>query len=325
MPQISIRAWKREAQTRGRSPPLKMAAATPKGLTPGHAVSHRDGPSYLQLRFDAGLTPAEADLRPPLKWAGGKRWLVPLLQERWRSHSGARLVEPFVGGLAVALGLRPRRALLNDANPHPVNLYRWIQKGLVIDRPLVNSAAAFDANRRRFNMVVRTSKGRKSKEAASLFYYLNRTCFNGLCRFNRAGEFNVPFGSYKTIEYRTDFRAYVPVMNGWEFTVGDFEALRLGPNDFVYADPPYDSDEAHGGGFTSYSKNPFGWEEQVRLARWLVRHSGPVILSNHATGRILDLYRECGFRMTIIQDAPRMISCNGDRTPAREVLATLNL
>jgi DNA adenine methylase len=303
-----------------------MAGTAFKGVSSGRVFSTRGANAQAQLHF-TDLVDYErlAHLRPPLKWAGGKRWLVPYLERFWRPSKDVRLVEPFVGGLSVALGLRPKHALLNDVNPHPVNLYRWIQKGLVIDQPLLNSASAFEVNRRRFNSLVKTARGRNSKVAATLFYYLNRTCFNGLCRFNRAGEFNVPFGRYKTIEYRTDFREYGPIMREWEFTVEDFEALHLDPTDFVYADPPYDSDNTQGGGFTSYSKTPFGWEEQVRLASWLARHHGPVVLSNHATGRILDLYREAGFKMTIINDAPRMISCNGDRTPAREVLATLNL
>ena len=297
-----------------------MSAANLRSLSRGSIISPRGTSNHSHLPFRQERVPAApVDLRPPLKWAGGKRWLVPYLEPMWRRYAESRLVEPFAGGLAVALGLRPKKALLNDVNPHPVNLYRWIQKGLVFDRPLMNSAEAFSYNRARFNELVRTARGRKSKEAATLFYYLNRTCFNGLCRFNRAGEFNVPFGSYKTIEYRTDFSAYVPLMKNWKFTVGDFERIGLNPTDFVYADPPYDVD------FTSYSKQPFGWEEQVRLVHWLARHEGPVVLSNQATDRILKLYEECGFDLRIIEDAPRMISCNGDRTPAREVLATLNL
>jgi DNA adenine methylase len=74
-------------------------------------------------------------LKPPLKWAGGKRWQVPHLRPLWQPHAHRRLVEPFCGGLAVALGLLPSRALLNDANPHLINFYRWLQKGLRIDVP----------------------------------------------------------------------------------------------------------------------------------------------------------------------------------------------
>ena len=64
--------------------------------------------------------------KPPLKWAGGKRWLIPVLRPLWERHSRRRLVEPFCGGLGLALSVRPRRALLNDINPHAINFYRWL-------------------------------------------------------------------------------------------------------------------------------------------------------------------------------------------------------
>ena len=83
----------------------------------------------------APMPPAlqEATLRPPLKWAGGKRWQVPHLLPIWKSHAARRLVEPLCGGLAVTLGLSPDRALLNDAKPHLINFYLWLQKGLRVD------------------------------------------------------------------------------------------------------------------------------------------------------------------------------------------------
>src|SRR5690242_9371020 len=91
------------------------------------------------------------DLAPPCKWPGGKRWLVPQLRAWWPPHAHHRLVEPFVGGMAVALGLRPTQALLGDANPHLMHFYRWLQQGLIIDQPLVNDAASYYAARMRFN------------------------------------------------------------------------------------------------------------------------------------------------------------------------------
>jgi DNA adenine methylase len=226
-------------------------------------------------------------------------------------------VEPFCGGLAVALGLRPDRALLNDRNPHAVNLYRRIAKGLRIDLPMENDRRLYDAHRRAFNRLVREGRER-SAEAAALFYYLNRTCYNGLCRFNASGEFNVPFGEYRRIAYASDFAAYRPVLARWRFTEGDFEGVPLEEDDFVYADPPYDVE------FTKYSKEGFSWEDQERLAAWLSRHRGPVLLSNQATDRVVRLYRRCGFRLRFL-DAPRRIACNGDRRPAREVLASRGL
>jgi DNA adenine methylase len=255
--------------------------------------------------------------KPPLKWAGGKRWLVPYLVHDWNRHRSRRLVEPLCGGLAVSLGLVPDRALISDINPHAINFYRWLKRGLNISLKMQNDKTYFYTQRTRFNQIVQEGKA-DSKEAASLFYYLNRTCYNGLCRFNRKGEFNVPFGRYKKITYKTDFTEYTAAFAHWEFMCEDFEEVPLEASDFVYADPPYDVE------FTQYSKESFGWNEQIRLAEQLTRHRGPVILSNQATQRIQQLYRKLGYKVTIL-NAPRLINCTGDRTPAQEVLATRKL
>lgn len=255
----------------------------------------------------------EQVLKPPLKWAGGKRWLVPYLKPLWHPCRDRRLVEPFCGGLAVALGLMPERALLNDANPHLINFYRWLQRGLTITLDMRNDEALYYAHRARFNALMREGQ-QDSQEAAALFYYLNRTGYNGLCRFNRQGEFNVPFGRYSHISYQVDFTPYARVLARWQFTNLDFQAIPLQPDDFVYADPPYDVE------FRQYAREGFTWEDQVRLAEWLAQHPGPVVLSNQATERIVALYERLGFRLQFLE-GPRMISCTGDRTPAPEVLA----
>lgn len=253
-------------------------------------------------------------LRPPLKWAGGKRWLVPRLSPIWRKHTHRRLVEPFCGGLAVTLGLQPQRALLNDVNPHLINFFEWVRRGLQMNIQMANDRELYYANRSRFNDLA--AKGLADTiEAAALFYYLNRTGYNGLCRFNKSGRFNVPFGRYKSINYATDFSSYERVFAQWDFRCGDFEGVPLWEEDFVYADPPYDVE------FTQYSKDGFSWDDQVRLAHWLAKHPGPVIASNQATPRIVRLYRDLGFDIRFVS-APRMISCTGDRTAAKEILAT---
>jgi DNA adenine methylase len=252
-------------------------------------------------------------LKPPLKWAGGKRWLLPYLEPIWHEHQHRRYVEPFCGGLAAPLGLKPQKALLNDINPHLINFYQQLQKGLRVTIRTENRETVFYAHRERFNQLVKLGKA-TTDEAAQLFYYLNRTCFNGLCRFNRSGEFNVPFGKYMTINYQRDFESYKALLSIWSFSNCDLESLSLKQGDFIYADPPYDVE------FTTYSAGGFSWNDQVRTAQWLARHGGPVVLSNQATPRIVRLYKELGFKVRYL-DGPRRISCNGDRTAAREVLA----
>jgi DNA adenine methylase len=262
-------------------------------------------------------TPDVEGVRPPLKWAGGKRWQVEHVVGYWKQNNNRRLVEPFCGGLAVTLGLMPQRALLNDINAHVINFYSWLKRGLVITLPMSNNESKFYAARKRFNALLGAGQA-DTAQAASLFYYMNRTGYNGLCRFNASGGFNVPFGRYAKINYRRDFLEYKSVFAGWDFTNTHFDQISLAADDFVYADPPYDVE------FTAYSKGGFGWDEQERTAKWLAKHTGPVILSNQATKRIKELYGDLGYKLTLL-NAPRRISCTGDRTPAQEVLAIRNL
>ena len=213
----------------------------------------------------------------------------------------------------MALGLAPNTALLNDVNPHLINFYNQVRRGLQFTIEANNSSTSFYNHRQRFNELVQSRRD-IGGEAAQLFYYLNRTGYNGLCRFNSKGEFNVPFGQHKTINYRNEFQSYKSLFRRWSFTTGDVESVRLCSGDFVYADPPYDVE------FTTYSAGGFGWDDQVRTAEWLMKHDGPVVLSNQATERILKLYQKLGFKLQYL-NGPRRISCTGDRSAAREVLA----
>lgn len=267
--------------------------------------------------FSEGHTETVGIVRPPLKWAGGKRWQIPHIEPYWRGESGRRLVEPFCGGLAVVLGLVPQQALLNDINPHLINFYKQLKKGLVSNLRQENESELYYAYREEFNRLLKEGKG-KTPRAAMLFYYLNRTGYNGLCRFNQSGGFNVPFGRYTNIAYKNNFLEYRNVFSGWKFMNVPFEKLPLRPDDFIYADPPYDVE------FRQYSKDGFDWDQQEKTACWLAEHPGPVILSNQATPRIVKLYRNLGYGVKFLH-GPRRISCTGNRTPAEEVLAIRNL
>ncbi len=258
------------------------------------------------------------NLRPVLKWAGGKRWIIPYLEPIWNEFRECRLVEPLCGGLAVSFGLRPSAALLNDVNPHLINFYKHVKRGLRPEIEMENDSDTFYRNRKRFNELILTGKWETS-EAAQLFYYLNRTCYNGLCRFNSAGLFNVPFGRYGTIRYLRDFSAYANLLDKWDFSSRDFEEVEVVDGDFVYVDPPYDAE------FTHYSSGGFTWGDQERVAEWASRLDVPVIISNQATGRIIDLYGSLGFSLKTVQ-VPRYINSYGKgRGAVQEVIGTMNI
>ena len=184
--------------------------------------------------------------------------MLPHLAPLWARHDHRRLVEPFCGGLAVPLGLQPKRGFLTDINPHLINFYQWLQRGLVVEIELENDEDLYYAHRARFNKMMHAGQ-QASKEAAELFYYLNRTGYNGLCRFNRKGEFNVPKGQYKTINYVRDFRAYQPLLSSWLFSVCAFHAVPAAPDDLIYADPPYDVE------FTEYPREKIDCAERGQL------------------------------------------------------------
>jgi DNA adenine methylase len=262
-------------------------------------------------------------MKPLIKSAGGKSWLAPKIKQIYLERfDGYRVVEPFAGGAAVTFEILPKHALLNDVNQAIINLYTWVSTGIPFNPEyFVCEKDHFYRMRQEFNKGF--IKGDPwSHRSAQLFYFLNKTCFNGLTRFNAKGEFNVPFGKYKSVNYRLDeLPYYAGVMGRWSFTQMHFADLLLAngrEDDFTYCDPPYDD------GFVQYSKDGFSWEEQVELVERLKVLPGPVIASNKATDRILDLYANAGFEIELL-DAPRAISCKGDRTPVREMFATRNL
>lgn len=254
---------------------------------------------------------ATATKSRPLKWAGGKTHLI----ERMRSlySPDRRWVDLFCGSLALPLALKPKVAILADTNWSLINFWRWVQfDGVVRHIKMVNDSEHYYQCRVRFNEIVKLDY---NPEAAELFYYLNRTGFNGLCRFNKQGGFNVPFGKYKTINYCQDFTDLQPVMSGWDFICCDFRAMksRIHPSDFVYADPPYH------GTFTDYSAGGFSWANQVALADMLAGHNHCVASNSWHPG-VVRLYQERGFQVEEIT-APRSISCKGDRGAVIEMLA----
>ncbi len=255
-----------------------------------------------------------------LKWAGGKRWIVPILSPIIRKFGSVPLIELFAGGAALTFALEPEKTILNDKNTHLINFYKQIQKGVDIFSlgiEFENDEKIFYKNRSKFNDLIK-EKMINVPEAAALFYYLNKTAYNGLMRFNSKGFFNTPFGKYKKINYLFDVEYYKKVFKNWMFTNEDFADAFISKDVVVYADPPYDVK------FTHYNAGGFGWKEQVRLVEYLSNLSNPIILSNQATDEIITLYKSYGFVITFVS-APRFISCNGNRKNAKEVIAYKNV
>ncbi|MFL5436883.1 MAG: DNA adenine methylase [Myxococcales bacterium] len=263
----------------------------------------------LTTRID-GEEPRKAG--PFVKWAGGKTSLLAELHK----HVPARLRgyhEPFVGGGALFFSLRPRRAFLADSNAELIHAYLQVRDHVCA----VLDALSRHVYERGHFEAVRALDPLSLAPAvrAARFIYLNKTCFNGLWRVNRAGRFNVPFGRYKDptfLDPAALVRAH-QALRGAQIQHAPFELSleKARPGDFVYLDPPYDPVSATAS-FTSYTPDPFGWADQQRLAAActaLNRRGIRFLLSNSATDRVRKLYR--AFEQRIVH-APRHVSCKGD-------------
>ena len=261
---------------------------------------------------------------PVVKWVGGKRQLLPEIRKYIPQKKYTLYYEPFLGGGAVLFDLQPLNAIVNDLNEELINLYTVIKNDpdeLIKDLKKHRNQSDYYYRIRELDRD--RSKYRKltDVERASRIHYLNKTCFNGLFRVNRAGEFNTPFGRYKNpnITNEVTIRAVSKYFNkaNIEFRNVDFvEAVKdIDQNSFVYFDPPYDpvSDSAN---FTGYDKEGFDREEQKRLKMLcdqLDERGISFLLSNSATAFIKDLYSDPSrnYQIEIIK-AKRSINSNAN-------------
>ncbi|EQD45585.1 adenine-specific DNA methyltransferase [mine drainage metagenome] len=274
--------------------------------------------------------------RPFLKWAGGKAQVYPALQRYFPPVAEVETyLEPFLGGGAVFFAYRPATAILADLNSALIVTYKTVKSNVdgVISELDAPSAQVTEEGYRdarvRFNKLLsRVSKlGAKQRtEFASLFIWINHTCFNGLFRVNTKGKFNVPFGYYQrpTIYSEVSLRAASEALREASAALVSYDYERVlggaDKGDFAYLDPPYDpvSDTAK---FTSYTRGGFDLEEQERLARVVhdaVGRGCRVVLSNSPSERIRKLYGD--FRQEVVR-VPRSINCQGTgRSPVEELV-----
>ncbi len=261
-------------------------------------------------------------IKPLVKWAGGKRQILHHLLNHL-PNSWQHFYEPFIGGgaLFIALGNQGRinEATISDANTELVNLYRVVQTQPE-DLIQALSRPEFENNREKY-LELRETFNRKREsldpiDKAALFLYLNRHGYNGLWRMNRKGDFNVPFGKYKSPRFPTRelILGFSKLLKNVTILEADFAHAvgKARTGDFVYFDPPYFpvSSTSH---FTAYHGKEFLFEDQVRLSRLcrnLTERGVAVMISNSCSSEIRDLYR--GFHIELIT-AGRSINCRGDR------------
>ncbi|HFI6221752.1 Dam family site-specific DNA-(adenine-N6)-methyltransferase [Escherichia coli] len=274
------------------------------------------------------VKPAAEFERSIFKWVGGK---FGVLEQIFRYlPEGKRLIEPFVGGGAVFMNAGYQENLLNDVNADLINFYKTLQREA---HSLITLAHRFfqDYNTQEGYLAVRNAFNKQVYDdlhRAAAFLFLNRHCFNGLTRYNQAGEFNVGYGKYKTPYFPLqEMEAFLGAEGRSEFVCGDFAAVieAAGEGDVIFCDPPYEP-LPNTEGFTNYSGHDFKFEEQKRLVSLLTdahRRGAKVLITNSGAPNIRELYHDSGFRVEPLF-ARRSVSCKGDtRGVAHDVLGIL--
>lgn len=268
------------------------------------------------------------DIKPIVKWAGGKTQLLDKIKDRMPKKYGS-YYEPFIGGAALLLNVQPKKANINDINSELINTYTQIRD----DAPSVKSLLKYLDDKhtgekyyykKRDEFNIKIQKKEYDSYMAALFIYLNKHCFNGLYRVNSKGLFNVPYNNKdkgksfdeENINALSDYLKSVKIVNG------DFEscARKAKKGDFVFFDSPYAP--LNPTSFESYTKEGFSKEDHERLAKLfkeLDKKGVYCMLTNHNTELINKLYK--GYNIDVVQ-VHRNINSKGDSRKGEEVIIT---
>lgn len=277
----------------------------------------------------------DALVKPYLKWAGGKRQLLPVIKACLPDNFAAmKYYEPFIGAGALFLNRQPSVAVINDINPELVLTYKAIRDNVgelisaLREHKSLNSEEYYykireqDRNRDLYSALSDIQK-------AARIIYLNKTCYNGLYRVNLQGMFNVPYGRYKNPAI-CDEQVLMAIhrylsFSGNEITIshGDFaDAVKsAGQNSFIYFDPPYHSQD--NSNFTGYQAGGFDKNEQVRLRDLFLQKTeegAKCLLSNSDTPFIRELYADSRFDIMTVKAKRAINSDSSGRGEVDEVL-----
>ena len=250
----------------------------------------------------------EVKAYPFLKWAGGKRTLIPEIRNKL-PKSFNNYYEPFVGGGSVFFSLsdRIKKAYLSDTNHDLMFTYQILK---IAPHDLIRELKKYQIKHGvEFYKRIREQDNQSPVKLAARLIYLNKTCYNGLYRVNQSGKFNVPIGKYTnpTICDEENLLNVGKVLKQTTLNVHSFGCIKPKQGDLVYCDPPYDET------FTSYTSNGFNESNQRKLKeccdKW--KKAGAfVIISNNNTGLIRELYKK--YRLIEVKMA-RSINCNAQK------------
>ncbi|ATF09534.1 Dam family site-specific DNA-(adenine-N6)-methyltransferase [Candidatus Enterovibrio altilux] len=265
--------------------------------------------------------------KSPLKWAGGKKRIVEKIKANLPSSGKKRLIEPFVGGGSVFLNLDFEEYLLIDTNKDLINLFNIIKNDS--ERFIKEAEGFFIGNYNEschyYDIRYQFNESNDPYEKSLFFVYLNRHGYNGLCRYNQKGSFNVPFGRYKHPYFpKNEFLEFAKVAQKATFFCGDFTQAfdKANENDVVYCDPPYSPINLTSN-FTAYAGKSFTDDDQRRLvvcAEAVKCQRISTLISNRYTDFTKVLYKNAD-KVSLLS-VQRNISCKGSvRGKSKEVMA----
>ena len=272
---------------------------------------------------------SNSSVAPFVKWAGGKRQLLPQIKERMPEKYNSYF-EPFVGGGAVIFELLPTNALINDINKALINAYRQIcnaPEAFLAAVKQLDEAMWEDGKKYYYSLREhyndKLMKAEYDVELAALFVFINKHCFNGLYRVNGKGLFNVPYNnSRRTSVDESIIMEVTRYLQGITIMDGDFEEAceGAGQGDFVFIDSPYAP--LNPTSFESYTKEGFDIESHRRLSNLfdkLTNRGCYCMLTNHNTELINELYSGKGYRRDVVS-VKRMINSDASKRVGEEII-----
>jgi DNA adenine methylase len=260
-------------------------------------------------------------VKPFLKWAGGKKRLLPKLlnfiPKKYNSY-----FEPFLGSGTLYFALKPKEAYLSDINEELINTFNQIKTNV----ELVLDYLEGMEYKKKYYYDLRAKKIFDKSLQAARFIYLNKTCWNGLYRVNSKGEFNVPMGKYKnpTIFESESLIRVSKQLKTAEIFIADFEEAvkEATKNDFIYFDPPYTTSKKNNG-FIKYNSKLFSLEDQFRLEKIMTeldRRGCKIVTSNADHPTIRECFRK--FNINVIQRKSLIASKIKNRRTVNELIIT---
>jgi len=263
----------------------------------------------------------EKKINPILKWAGGKRQLIPeiikIIPKKFHNY-----VEPFIGGGALFFNLSYKNSIINDSNFELINLYKEIAKN---PNKIVQELKNY-INTEEFYYEIRKSKPISNLKKACKTIYLNRTCFNGLYRVNKKGEFNVPYGKYKNVNFvdKQNLFEASKILKKTKILNKDYKIVLdkyCKRKDLVFLDPPYIPISKYSD-FKRYTKEQFYMDDHIDLANYykkLDKKGCYLILTNSNSNEISNLYKD--FKIKVVK-TKRNINSKGSKRIGEDAIIT---